>query len=69
VPSASSAPPGAYDTSTDLVDRLPTARRSTTRRPACWSGRARFTFDAHADRLVGVLRGAVAAGREPQDGG
>jgi hypothetical protein len=50
-----------YDDVDDLVARLRDRASLDAAAAASWSGRARFTFDAHADRLVGVLRGAVAA--------
>ncbi|SDQ63709.1 glycosyltransferase family 2 protein [Quadrisphaera sp. DSM 44207] len=42
------------------VELLHAERASRTAGRATWAGREALTFDAHADRLVEVLRGAVA---------
>ena len=48
-----------YDDLDDLVDRLRDRPVLDATADASWSGRGRFTFDAHADALVAVLRRAV----------
>jgi hypothetical protein len=49
-----------YDDVDDLVARLHDRTGLDRAAQASWDGRARFTFDAHADRLVAVLERAVA---------
>lgn len=48
-----------YDDVDDLVDRLLDHAGLAAVAQACWAGRDRFTFDAWADDVVAVLRGAV----------
>jgi hypothetical protein len=50
-----------YDDVDDLVDRLRDRAGLDAAADASWTDRARFTFDAHADAVVRVLRRAVAA--------
>lgn len=49
-----------YDDVDDLVARLHDRAGLERARAASWDGRGRFTFDAHADRLVEVFERAVA---------
>ncbi|CAA9304410.1 MAG: Glycosyl transferase, family 2 [uncultured Frankineae bacterium] len=55
-----------YDDVDDLVARLTDRSALRAAATASWEGRARFTFDAHVDRLVDVLLAAVQrrAGRD-----
>ncbi len=49
-----------YDDVDDLAARLHDRTALDRAAQASWDGRARFTFDAHVDRLVAVLERAVA---------
>ena len=49
-----------YEDVDDLVARLRDRAALERTAQSCWDGRHRFTFDAHADRLVAVLERAVA---------
>jgi glycosyltransferase involved in cell wall biosynthesis len=44
----------------DLADQLHDRARMAALRESVWRGRGAFTFDAHADRLVGFFREVVA---------
>jgi hypothetical protein len=52
-----------YEDVDDLVARLHDRAGLDAAARASWDGRARFTFDAHVDRLVAVLERAVASAR------
>jgi hypothetical protein len=52
-----------YDDVDDLVARLHDRAGLDRAAQASWDGRARFTFDAHVDRLVAVLERAAARAR------
>lgn len=47
----------------DLADQLLDRSRMGELRESVWSQRATFTFDAHADRLIGFLRAVIASRR------
>ncbi len=49
-----------YDDVDDLVERLHDRAALERSARTCWDERTRFTFDAHADRLVEVLERAAA---------
>ena len=49
-----------YDDVDDLVARLHDRAALERAAQQCWQDRSRFTFDAHADRLVAVLARAAA---------